>query len=100
MSIDLRNKNRYGKFKANSNLGEVIVDISILGWGERIKVIQNKKEICNIDTSNCFDDEEENNDYDAIYDEDENDIYISDFNDYGTTLKISKPFLRCLKRYT
>ena len=36
--MQLRDKSRYGIFRANSNIGIVLVDISIRGFGERIIV--------------------------------------------------------------
>lgn len=81
MVFGLRDKRRYGLFKANSDIGEVKISISIYGFGEKIKVYKDKKEVGYADTS----DGEEIN---------ETDNYI-DVED----IRVSKPFIRCLKRY-
>jgi len=43
--MELRNKNRYGIFKANSNLGEIEFNLYIYGFGEAINTYKDGKEI-------------------------------------------------------
>lgn len=81
MSFELRDKSRYGIFKANSYGGIVNIEISISGFGEEIKIIKDKKEIAYLDTSNG-EELDETNEY----------IYVD-----GVT--VYKPFIRCLKRF-
>jgi hypothetical protein len=91
MSINLRNKSRYGIFKAESNLGIVTVDISIYGWGEKITVSQNGNKLYIIDTSDYLD--EDDMGYDLYsYEETEDKLIIEN-------IVVKKPFIRTLKRY-
>jgi len=89
--MQLRDKSRYGIFRANSNIGIVLVDISIRGFGERIIVSKNKKELYSINTLDYID--ENDIDYD-LYDYKETDelLVVED-------IQIEKPFIKCLKRY-
>ena len=43
--MQLRDKNRYGIFKANSNLGEIEFNLYIYGFGEAINTYKDGKEI-------------------------------------------------------
>jgi len=88
MSLNLRDKKRYGLFKADSSIGEVLIDISISGWGELIILTKNKKEICRVDT---VDNNDNSIDY-TTYEESDREINID-----GIIVK--KPFIRTLKRY-
>lgn len=81
MSFGLRDKSRYGLFKANSDIGEIRIDISILGFGELIEVYKNKELISYLNTSDGED-----------WNETEEYIDVED-------VRVYKPFLRCLKRY-
>ena len=102
MVLSLRDKGRYGKLKANSNIGEIVVDISIYGWGEKIELVKDGKTILCIDTCNCitedsYDDEDEDyyaQDYVAVCLEDKDKIHISDFDDYHTEIILNYPHLR------
>lgn len=38
--LGLRNKTRYGRFSAKSNIGKVIVEIYVVGWFDGMKVIK------------------------------------------------------------
>lgn len=78
----LRDKARYGLFKANSNVGEVKIDISISGFGESFEVYKDNKMITWADSIDNEDD----------YYEDDKTLYIK-------SITIYKPFIRCLKRY-
>ena len=78
----LRDKARYGLFKANSNVGEVKIDISISGFGELFKVYKDNKMITWVDSI------------------DEEDYYYEDTEMLCIkSITIYKPFIRCLKRY-
>lgn len=92
--VELRDKKRYGLFKANSDQGEVKISISIYGWGELFKVEgvnQDKEKLeIRVDTSEDFD---EDNDF-----YNETDEYI-ELYDECNCVKVYKPFIRCLKRY-
>jgi hypothetical protein len=93
--VELRDKKRYGLFKANSNKGIVKISISIYGWGELFKVIgadkDNKELEIIVDTSEDFSDDCD------FYEETEE--YIDLFDECGHAIKVYKPFIRCLKRY-
>jgi len=84
MGFGLRDEERYGLFKANSDKGEVEINISIYGFGERIIVTKDKETLYDIDTL-----EDESEDY---YDENEEYLEVGD-------VKVIKPFIKCLKRY-
>jgi hypothetical protein len=88
--IGLRDKKRYGLFKANSELGEVRISIRIYGFGELFEVKGKDKNGENfeirVDTSTGSYGYNETYDYIELYDECEG-------------VKIYKPFVRCLKRY-
>jgi hypothetical protein len=92
--VGLRDKKRYGLFKANSDKGEVKISISIYGWGELFKVEgtnqEGEKFEIRVDTSEDFD---EDNDFIK-----ETDNYI-ELYDECEGVKVYKPFIRCLKRY-
>lgn len=53
----LRDKDRYGIFKANSNLGEIEFNVHIYGFGEAINTYRNGKEI-DFSTNEGEDDED------------------------------------------
>ncbi len=80
--MELRDKSRYGIFKANSNVGEVKVKISIYGFGEMFEVYKDNDMINWVDTSEYEEDS---------YCEDEEVLCVDD-------IIIYKPFIRCLKR--
>jgi len=90
-----REEKRYGKFKAKSDVGDVIISISIYGFAEKIEVWKNKKRIANIDTELDINGEndlyEETDDY-LIINETSIDVLFE-------PIKIYKPFGKCLKRY-
>ena len=48
--LGLRDENRYGVFKANSNIGEIKIDISISGFGELFEIYQGDRMIAYADT--------------------------------------------------
>lgn len=87
MSFGLRDKSRYGKFKAESNKGIVTVEITICGFGEQISVYQDGKLLESVNTLDADDEDGE-----CYYDEDDKKITVEN-------ITIQKPFLRTLKRY-
>ena len=85
--MELRDELRYGKFFAYcEELGKVIIDISILGFGESINIIQNGKIVCGIDTL-----EDYLNNTDG-YEETDDMLRVWEYH-------IQKPFKKCIKRY-
>lgn len=93
--IGLRDKKRYGLFKANSDQGEVKISIHIYGFGELFEVEgkdkNGEKFEIRVDTSSGFDEE------DDFYNE--TDDYIELYDECYGVIKVYKPFIRCLKRY-
>lgn len=87
MELEVREDSRYGKFKANSNMGEVYVELSISGFGEEIKIYNKDKTYAHEDTGG--------NEEDCWF---ENNEYIKVYNDYGC-IEVEKPYIKCLKRY-
>ena len=87
MGLKIRENNRYEKFKANSNMGEVYVELHIYGFGEELKIYDKSKVYAHENTYE--------NDEDGWFEDDE---CIKVYNDYGC-IKVKKPFIKCLKRY-
>lgn len=89
MNLYFRDNKRYGIFKAHSNIGDVIVEISKYGWGELIEIKQNKNKIVWVDTI-------ENEDSDSCdyinYEETDTKLVID-------RIVVEKPFIRTIKRF-
>lgn len=91
--LELRDENKYGLFKANSDKGEVKLSISIYGWGELFEIEgvnkNNERFEIIIDTSKDFDDDSD------FYKETEESIDLFDEDGYEI-IKLYKPFTRYL----
>ena len=87
MGLGIRDNSRYGKFKANSNMGEVYVEINISGFSESLKVY-------NEETVYAYEDAWENEE-DYWFEDDE---CIKVYNHYGC-IQVEKPFIECLERW-